>query len=140
MATQGLQCYAARYPDLLATGCGGDLNRCNWEWLRQHQQATAATEHRIKACRAWDVTCYAIRYPDLKQGYCEAGGYAADSSLVCDWLGLLRHWSSVGRGQGLLLNCETPELTCYAVNHPDLSESFCASDSNETDPVIVHES
>ena len=119
---QGLECYAARYEDLLKGYCAGDLRHCDWKGLREHHAEHGKAEGRIKSCRAWDTQCYAMRYPDLRRGYCRSGSAALD----CDWLPLLRHWSSAGRAQGMQLDCETPELLCYAGRYPDLRSSFCS--------------
>ena len=119
----GLECYAARYEDLLKGYCAGDLQHCDWKGLREHHAKNALTEDRVKSCRAWDTQCYAIRYPELRRSYCSS----ASSALDCDWLRLLQHWSSTGRAQGMQLDCETPELLCYAGRYPDLRSSFCSS-------------
>ena len=119
---QGLECYAARYEDLLKGYCAGDLQHCDWKGLREHHAEHGKAEGRVKSCRAWDTQCYAMRYPDLRRGYCKSGSAALD----CDWLPLLRHWSSAGRAQGMQLDCETPELLCYAGRYPDLRSSFCS--------------
>ena len=45
-----LRCYAARYPDLLAGFCGGDLDACEWGRLDDHWRLNGHPEGRVYGC------------------------------------------------------------------------------------------
>ena len=81
MSSAGLECYALRYEDLLTGFCSGNLQQCNWDQLRAHQETAGVAEGRIRTCRAWDTQCLLMRHPALRQSYCKSNV----DMLDCDW-------------------------------------------------------
>ena len=87
-----MQCYAARYPDLLTGFCkeGKGANECKWLQLLDHWALHGQHEERTfdADCESDNARCYADRYPDVVRDVCHGDVFS------CPWLDVVVHFST----------------------------------------------
>ena len=95
---EDVQCYAARYPDLLTGFCkeGKGANECKWLQLLDHWAFHGQHEERTfdADCESDNARCYADRYPDVVRDVCHGDVFS------CPWLDVVVHFSTVGEKEG----------------------------------------
>ena len=100
---EDVQCYAARYPDLLTGFCkeGKGANECKWLQLLDHWAFHGQHEERTfdADCESDNARCYADRYPDVVRDVCHGDVFS------CPWLDVVVHFSTVGEKEGRIYGC-----------------------------------